>query len=284
MNPDPEAVVAILREVAGAEILPRFRQLQAHEISQKSGPADLVTAADLAAEAALAARLGALTPGAVIVGEEGVAADPLVLEQLADAPEAWVIDPVDGTLNFAEEREDFAVIVAWVRDGQTVAGWIHTPVAGDTVVAEAGAGAWRYPGAGDAIGAPARLAVAPALEPGGMLGALYAGRRRTPDIVDRIKLLGTRLRHRRSARCVGIEYRSLARAELHYALFTRLLPWDHAAGVLIHREAGGYGRCLDGNPYRLAVTEGNLLLAPDEPSWRRLARLLGGRDPLENPG
>ena len=67
----------------------------------------------------------------------------------------------------------------------------------------------------------------------------------------------------------------LARGEIHYALFTKLMPWDHVAGVLIHREAGGHSAYLDGTPYRPSqVGAKGLLLAPDPGTWRRLERAL----------
>jgi fructose-1,6-bisphosphatase/inositol monophosphatase family enzyme len=73
-------------------------------------------------------------------------------------------------------------------------------------------------------------------------------------------------------RCAGAEYLALLRGASHYALFTRLMPWDHAAGCLIHAEAGGWSACLDGSPYRPRPIEGSLLLAPDRATWDMLAR------------
>jgi 3-hydroxyisobutyrate dehydrogenase len=76
----------------------------------------------------------------------------------------------------------------------------------------------------------------------------------------------------------GREYMDLARGALDFASYARLKPWDHAAGVLIHREAGGFSALRsDGSPYRPApcIVEDTLLLAPDEGSWRRLHALLG---------
>jgi fructose-1,6-bisphosphatase/inositol monophosphatase family enzyme len=77
-------------------------------------------------------------------------------------------------------------------------------------------------------------------------------------------------------RCAAHEYRMLADGHCHYALFNRLMPWDHAPGWLLHREAGGYAARLDGEAYRPARREGGMLCAPDEASWQALrATLLG---------
>lgn len=101
MTVDPEAVAAIIREVARDEVLPRYKTLEAHEVRSKSHPGDLVTAADEAAELALAARLRDLLPGSVVVGEEGTAANPGLLDRLTEDAPVWVLDPIDGTRNFA---------------------------------------------------------------------------------------------------------------------------------------------------------------------------------------
>jgi fructose-1,6-bisphosphatase/inositol monophosphatase family enzyme len=75
----------------------------------------------------------------------------------------------------------------------------------------------------------------------------------------------------------GREYLDLVRGRLDFAEYTRLKPWDHAAGVLMHREAGGISRLRDSlEPYRPrpGIVPGTLLLAPDERSWTELNALL----------
>jgi fructose-1,6-bisphosphatase/inositol monophosphatase family enzyme len=73
---------------------------------------------------------------------------------------------------------------------------------------------------------------------------------------------------------------NLALGKLHYAVFRRCMPWDHAAGALIHREAGGHNAAWDGTPYSAAhAPEQGLLLAPDADTWRRLRDLVGAHSP-----
>ncbi|MGW0584667.1 inositol monophosphatase family protein, partial [Streptomyces sp. NPDC002920] len=96
-----------IRQAAATEIMPRFRQLAAHEIDQKNGPHDLVTDADRRAERYLTEVLGALLPGSVVVGEEAVHADPATYGAIrGDAP-VWIVDPVDGTRQFVHGDEGF---------------------------------------------------------------------------------------------------------------------------------------------------------------------------------
>lgn len=136
------AVAEIVREVALTEILPRFGTLKVHEIRTKTHPGDLVTDADIQAELHLSRLLTALLPGSVVVGEEATHHDRAVLDRLSEDAPVWVIDPVDGTNNFAHGRDSFGVIVALVKKGRTVAGCIHDPVKNITVIGEEGAGAW----------------------------------------------------------------------------------------------------------------------------------------------
>src|SRR5262245_63225070 len=100
--------------------MPRFGKLEPGDVSSKA-PGEPVTVADREAESALAAGLTALRPGSVVVGEEAVSADPSLLGRLRQPGEVWVIDPIDGTANFAAGREPFALMVALLRDTVTVA-------------------------------------------------------------------------------------------------------------------------------------------------------------------
>lgn len=92
-------ILETVRGTAKREIMPRFRALSETDISTKSAPDDLVTAADLAAEARITKRLKKAFPNTLIFGEEAVAANPSLCGQLADAELAIIIDPVDGTWN-----------------------------------------------------------------------------------------------------------------------------------------------------------------------------------------
>jgi len=159
------------------------------------------------------------------------------------------------------------VMVALVFCGETVAGWIHDPLGGETVVAARGAGAWN---------GGRRLAAAPPRALKQMTGVLYIGARRAPALHARIKSMAGELGPTSFNRSAGIEYLGLARARFHYAIFTRLLPWDHAPGVLMFEEAGGHVAYWDGEPYRpTAARPVPLLAAPSEASWRELHTVFG---------
>ena len=157
-----QEVVQLLRAAARSEVMPRFRKLQPGMIRQKSGPTDLVTEADEAAEAMITRGLQRLFPGCLVVGEEACAADPALLGQLAGAPLAFVVDPIDGTANYCAGLPLFGVMAAAVMDGAVVASAILDPVCDDVAVALRGGGAWTQLPNGDrsalAVAEPAPLA------------------------------------------------------------------------------------------------------------------------------
>jgi len=250
---DPDRVARIIRETAEAEIVPRFGHLKADQIREKS-PGQLVTEADVEAERVLSRRLVELLPGSKVVGEEGVAGDPSLLHGLHGQGTVWVIDPVDGTSNFAKGNRRFAVIIALVVDGATVAGWIYDPLSGRMAVAEQGEGAWME---------GRRLAVLA----DGPLETLTGSVKRSATLASRVAKVGRK-------GSAAHDYLDLVTGILHFAHFTRLMPWDHAAGVLIHAEAGGFSQLLDGTPYRPVPCRPGLLLTPTEGCWRSLKALV----------
>ena len=266
---DHQAVSELIAEVAAAEVLPRFRALRDHEVREKS-TGELVTVADLAVEQALSRGLAGLLPGSLVVGEEAVAAEPDLLSHLEQAAPVWIVDPIDGTANFAAGKPVFAVMVALVQGGETLASWIHDPVGARTLTSELGGGAWL---AGN------RLKVAAPDTPAAMRGTLHASTYARPEIARRVQARRARVGAIRSLRCAGHEYLRLASGRMHFSLFTRLMPWDHAPGCLIQSEAGGVALTLDGALYR-ATSHGadGLLLAPDAESWRSLRETLLGPD------
>lgn len=258
---DIDTISALLVETAQEVVLPRYMSLARHEIEEKTGPNDLVTAADLESEAFLSERLHALLPEAAIVGEEGAAADRRILKRLSAEGYVWIVDPIDGTYNFAHGDENFCIIVALVRDGRTVAGWIHHPLRGVTIASEIGQGAWLD---------GRRLEVAKAGPIKEMRAILYVGPTRAPELFERVKKLRDRLGPRSYTRCAATEYMALAEGVAHYAMFTRQLPWDHAAGCRIVEECGGHIAYFDGTPYLPVEDARPLLLAPDRDSWHGL--------------
>ena len=138
---NPEKIAEIIKDVALAKIVPRFQSLAEDEISTKSGPSDLVTIADIESEIELTRILKDILPGSLVVGEEAVSKNEMDMSVLGtESDPIWVIDPVDGTHNFAHGKPSFATIIALVKGGQVVQGWIYDIPNDRFSMAEQGAG------------------------------------------------------------------------------------------------------------------------------------------------
>lgn len=265
------AVAHLLRDVVRAEVLPRFRNLGPGAIRTKSGPLDLVTDADEAAERVIRAGLERMFPGCLVVGEEGTAEDPALLYRLGEPGRAFVVDPVDGTSNFAAGVPLFGCMVAAIRDAVVEAAWIYEPFADDCAIALAGQGAWVE----RANGERTALAVAAPVPIAQMVGAISWGYLREPERSAVVGNMG-KLASAVGYRCSAHEYRLVASGAAHMLLYNKMMPWDHAPGVLIHAEAGGFSARFDGAPYSPLVHDGGLIAAPDAESWSEArAALLG---------
>lgn len=268
---DVRDVAAILRDVGRAEIMPLFRNLQAGDVRDKTGPLDLVTVADERAETAITAALTRRFPGCAVIGEEAASADPGLLDRLGHAELTFVVDPIDGTSNFAAGLPLFGVMVAVMRRGEIVGAVIHDPLGDDSALALRGEGAWIE----TADGRQASLRVAPAAAPAAMTGSVswrYMAEPMRGQVCARLPRLGDAW----NLRCAAHQYRMVAAGHCHYVVFYRLMPWDHAAGWLLHREAGGWSAQFDGREYDPARTEGGLILASDRESWAALRETLFG--------
>ncbi len=265
---DLTAVQEAVRKAAAAEIMPRFRQLAAHEIVEKNGPHDLVTVADRLAEEHLTASLTAILPGSVVVGEESVHADPAVYDALrGDAP-VWIVDPVDGTRQFVRGEAGFCTLVALAHRGELLASWTYAPVLDEMAVAIRGRGATLN----------GRTLHAGSPEPGAVLDVATSH----PDYTtpeQKRALLGLRTEGVRPRPCgsAGLEYLAVARGELDGIAFSWEYAWDHAAGLLLVAEAGGAHTTVAGEPFRIAG--GNALpftAARDAATAERIRNLLAG--------
>lgn len=260
-------LATMLAETAEAEIMPRFRRLGAGDIRQKTSAADLVTEADVNAERLITARLRQRYPSAMIVGEEACSDNPALLQGLGDADLAFVIDPVDGTFNFASGMPLFGVMLAVVVKGETVAGIIHDPVGKDWLIGAKGAGSYiRH-----SYGSLEKVAVAAPVPIAEMTGSVSWQYMAEPER-SRLARNQTKTLSQFAYRCAAHEYRLLASGHAHFVVYNKLMPWDHLAGALIHAEAGGHSARFDGSAYLPSHLDGGLLVAPDEESWRELRR------------
>lgn len=252
-----------MREASERAILPRYQSLTAAQIDAKA-PDDVVTIADRESEALLADRLSALLPEAAVVGEEGAFADPAVLGALKDRL-CWIVDPLDGTNNFAAGKPPFGVIVALTDRGETLGGWILDCITGRFCHAGAGTGAWID---GE------RVLAAPSGEspPVAAISLIFLQPERREQVRTHI---APHYRVVDIPRCAAEQYPRLVLGTNDVSVFERTLPWDHAAGALFVNEAGGRCARPDGFPFRVDAFERPGLIGAASPAlFEELARRL----------
>lgn len=230
---DTLGVLELIQHVADEVITPRFLALSDDQIMEKH-PGDLVTVADQESEALLTAELAGAFPGVVVIGEEAVFARPELLDGLEAHEHAFLVDPVDGTSNFARGSLDHAVMVSELRRGEITRSWIWQPQHRVAYVAERGAGATRN---GEPL-VRRELGDRPELPRG------RTSRRQWWGLDD--PRLG---QVSRSAWCCGIDYPKLVDGQADYLVYVNAKPWDHCPGALLLAETGGQVLTRAGQPY-----------------------------------
>ena len=260
MNGLDAAILALLRDVSDKAILPRFRNLASGEVEDKGGN-DPVTIADRDAEKLLREGLATLDASLAFVGEEIAHEDPAVLDRLKD--DCWIVDPVDGTRNFAAGHGPFGILVARAEGGLAQSGWIYDCLTGRFCAAHRGLGATID---GEAV----RARDTGRTPPVAAISLIY---------MDDSRREAT-MRHIEPAYelvdipyCAAEQYPRLALGENDVSIFERTLAWDHAAGVLWLEESGGKAARPDGTAYRVDEPERTGLLGAASPAlWDDLAR------------
>jgi len=256
------AVHELLREVSQKAILPYYQTLAEHEITAKAAD-DVVTVADNFAEAMIEEGLAKIVPGLPVVGEEAAHADPAVLDRLAG--DCWIVDPIDGTNNFAAGKPPFGILIAMASGGEAHTGWLYEPLSDRLCIAHRGKGAFIN-------GEPVCARATGNEPPIAAISLVFVEQSRREAIRRHIAphyaLVDI-------PRCAAEQYPRLALGVNDVSLFERTLPWDHAAGALWLNEAGGKCARLDGSPYRVDDWQRKGLLGAASPAlWDEMAERL----------
>jgi myo-inositol-1(or 4)-monophosphatase len=205
--------------------------------TREKAPADLVTDADLASQAAIRAEIAARFPHHLFVGEEKTSQ-----VEVGDDDFVWLVDPLDGTTNYIHGYPCYAVSIAVARGRELLAGVIYDPLANELFFAEQGRGAWCN---GE------RLKTSNVASVGEALVAVSLPPRvgpETPDLADFIRMVQYSQAVRRSgSAALNLAYVAHGRLDAFWA--TKIQPWDVAAGVLLVREAGGIVTGRDGGEF-----------------------------------
>lgn len=229
--------VAVIRPAA--EQVRRLRASARSEVATKSTSTDVVTAADRQVERELVARLRDLRPHDTILGEEYGEEPGQTPAESGTAPPSdpapgavrWLLDPIDGTVNYLYGIPWYAVSVAAELDGEVVAGVVRHAVDGREWTAAAGEGAWRD---GSRLGGSAETALSQALVATGFAYRPERRRRQAEVVTGLIP----EVRDIRRLGSAALDLCLAAEGAVDAYYEQGLSPWDHAAGGLIAAEAG----------------------------------------------
>jgi myo-inositol-1(or 4)-monophosphatase len=238
----PSQLLELARATAeeAAVLVRAGRSTADQHVDTKSSPVDVVTAVDTASEELIVGRLLAARPEDGVLGEEGASRE-------GSSGVRWVVDPIDGTVNFLYGLPAYAVSIAAEVDGRTEAGVVLNVATGELFSAVRGRGAWlTAPGA-----APRQLHGS---APAGLGQALVATgfgyrveQRRLQGAVVAELLPEVRDIRRHGSSALELCTAAAGRVDAFYEL--DLSPWDHAAGALVASEAGLVVTGMGGRPF-----------------------------------
>jgi myo-inositol-1(or 4)-monophosphatase len=258
LPPEPAELLALAVDVAreAAELVARGRASAGDQVATKSSPVDVVTAVDTASEELIVRRLLAARPDDGLLGEEGAA-------RPGTSGVRWVVDPIDGTVNFLYDLPAYAVSIAAEVDGAVRAGVVLNVADGELYTAVAGGGAYL---SSPASPQPRRLTgSAPASLDTTLVAtgfAYQAEERRAQGRIVAELLPRVRDIRRFGSSALDLCAAAAGRVDAYYEL--GLKPWDHAAGALIAAEAGLVVSGLPGQPFAepLAIAAASSIAEP----------------------
>ncbi len=235
MNEAMQSFIAGLARQAGALLLGYFRSATLRRDIKGEGAWDLVTEADHAAERAIIAAVRARFPDHDVFGEES-GRSGLTSRSL------WLIDPLDGTLNFSRGLPTWGVSVGLAEDGEVRYGAFYDPLHDELFYAEKGQGATLN-------GAPLRASGL--ADPHDAVVYCSVAHGEQEELARRnVRLLWGHVMRLRMTGSVGSALAAVAAGRMDAAIELRGGPWDYAAGGLLVREAGGHTTTFDGAPLR----------------------------------
>ncbi len=289
---NPDKISEIIIETADEFIVPRYKALKEHEISSKSNPNDLVTQADIEAEAHLERILPDMFSGSLVIGEEGLSRGDHDIAVLCDDSQAvWVVDPVDGTRNFVNGKREFGVMLSLNINGKCEYSWIYDILGREMAVAERESGAYLN-GARMNIGTHTLTPISPTSAPTSTsTSAAMPTSTHTPSLElaelsgyvspqffpeslrDGIRAAGKQVKSYKPLGCSAHEYLNTAKGLADFVVTSKINPWDHMSGTLLVEEAGGVVMTWSREPYLDYSHRIGLITACNSDVWNKAFNL-----------
>lgn len=208
--------------------------------TRAKGVGDVITAADTASEDLVLRRLADVFPADGVIGEEGTRVD-------GTGTRRWLVDPLDGTLNYSRGLPIWAVSLALFDGDQPLLGVVHDPLRGESFYAARSLGAWRND-------TPIRCSDVVDVSSALLHLTVDFHKGSLQDSLDDLRALAPRVLRTRNIGSAALALAYVAAGYFDAMLHRFAHPWDYGAGVLLVQEAGGTVTDIDGGPYQLGTS------------------------------
>ena len=239
----------ILYNISKNIIIPSFGNLKENQISFKNG-LDIVTEVDIAVELELKKQLSKLLNNTYFIGEETFSKDPSILKNYSSDNYCWTVDPIDGTKNFVNSKERFAVMVGLTKKNKIKQTFIYKPISEEFI----------YAGSNGTFINDKKLILKKETQIENAIGSV-SSKYWSENKKIKIKEIKNFFEKIDSYGSIGCEYLDIALGLRNFALLSRLYPWDHIPGVFIVRQAGGHDCHFDKLGYKFYEHSNNLVVS-----------------------
>ena len=263
-NLKQEDIEDICFNVSQNIIMPKFKNLSEDEINYKNG-SDLVTAADIEAEKELKKNLLKILPTSNFIGEEEYSRNENILNFYNEDAYCWTVDPIDGTTNFANGRDKFAIMIALTFKEKILRSWIYKPL--EKIMCSAIVNEGAYINNNKIVTKGENIIE----ETIGSISTKYW----EPGFKDKLQVFKNIFKEVSSYRCIGFEYIDIGIGVRNFAILSKLSPWDHIPGILFVREAGGADIDFNNNKYDFTKNNKNLIVSNSEDLNSNILQKLG---------
>ena len=256
-------IKSILFDLSKKFILPMYRNLKNTDVMKKKNN-DLVTSVDLQVEEELNNILCKLLPNSLFVGEEKFSNTLNIFDSYLEKKYCWTVDPIDGTTNFVQGKEKFAVMIALSFRDQILQSWIYKPLTEELCCAIKGGGTLYN---------EKKINIVSSLSLHKTKGSI-SSKYWDENYINIMKNIQNNFAEVKSYGCIGFEYIDMANNVRDFAILSKLSPWDHLPGILIIREAGGFDSYFDNEMYNHLLQKKNLVVAANRKLGNKILELI----------
>ena len=263
-NIKQENIEEICFQVSKDIILPKFQNLHEDDIQYKNG-SELVTSVDIAAEKELKKNLLKIIPSSKFIGEEEYSLNDKIINHYNQESYCWTVDPIDGTTNFVNGKERFAIMISLTFKEKILYSWIYKPLENTMCYAIYNEGTFIN---NERIQTNSVQSLNQAK---GSISTKYWDN----DVWDKLILMKNNFAEVSSYKCIGYEYVDIGKGKRNFAILSKLSPWDHIPGILIVRESGGSDLDFNQNQYDFTKKNKNLIVGNSKEFNLKILNKLG---------